>query len=128
VTFPFKPDEGLILVDAKARGPEGELLLSLALDTGASRTLITSERMASLGYTAEMASEWVEVTTATKSERAPLIALAALESLGVVKSRFTVLCHPLPPGARIDGLLGLDFLRGSILKIDFRAGELIVEL
>jgi hypothetical protein len=30
----------------------------------------------------------------------------------------------LPPGAGVDGLLGLDFLRGQSLTIDFRSGEI----
>jgi len=124
VSFPFRRDEGLILVDAKICGPEGELVLRLALDTGASKTLITSANMASLGYGEAMASEWIEVTTATRNERAPMIAVDSMESLGVVRSRLPVLCHPLAPGAKIDGLPGLDFLRGSVLTVDFRAGTL----
>jgi hypothetical protein len=31
-----------------------------------------------------------------------------------------VLSHTLPSSATIDGLLGLDFLRGQMLSIDFR--------
>jgi hypothetical protein len=34
-----------------------------------------------------------------------------------------VLSHTLPPSATIDGLLGLDFLRGKKLTIDFRQAD-----
>jgi hypothetical protein len=35
-----------------------------------------------------------------------------------------VLAHDLPPEARVDGLLGLDFRRGSVLTVDFTAGPI----
>jgi hypothetical protein len=35
-----------------------------------------------------------------------------------------VLSHALPPTTGIDGLLGLDFLRGSVLTIDFQNGQI----
>jgi predicted aspartyl protease len=127
VSFPFRRDERLILVDAKVRGPKGELVLRFALDTGASETLITTENMLNLGYGPAMASDWIEVTTATKNERAPVIAVDLIESIGIGKTGFGVLSHPLPTGAMIDGLLSLDFLRGSILTIDFRAGTLTLQ-
>ena len=36
---------------------------------------------------------------------------------------FAVLGHTLPPSAGVDGLLGLDFLRGQSLTVDFRTGH-----
>jgi hypothetical protein len=83
--------------------------------------------MIRLGYSPAMAFEWVKVTTATRNERAPVIAVDLIESLGIAKRQFGALCHPLPPGATVDGLLGLDFLRGTILTIDFRAGTLTLQ-
>ncbi len=38
--------------------------------------------------------------------------------------RLPIVCHTLPSSAVIDGLLGLDFLRGQSLTIDFRNGLL----
>jgi hypothetical protein len=38
---------------------------------------------------------------------------------------FPVLGHTLPPSAGVDGLLGLDFLRGQSLTLDFRSGHLM---
>jgi hypothetical protein len=35
-----------------------------------------------------------------------------------------VLSHSLAPVAASDGLLGLDFLRSSILTVDFHAGRI----
>ena len=40
---------------------------------------------------------------------------------------FPVLCHDLPSTVTVDGVLGLDFLRGGRLKVDFRAGLLSLD-
>ena len=48
-------------------------------------------------------------------------------SLGETKANFTVIAHYLPPTASVDGVLGLDFLRGHILNIDFKIGEITFE-
>jgi len=51
------------------------------------------------------------------------IVLERIVALGQTKSRFAVLGHTLPPSTGVDGLLGLDFLRGQVVRIDFRKGE-----
>jgi hypothetical protein len=38
-----------------------------------------------------------------------------------------VVVHTVPSATRIDGLLGLDFLRDRRLISDFRAGEITLE-
>lgn len=38
--------------------------------------------------------------------------------------RFSALAHTLPPEVGVDDLLGLDFLRGQILTLDFQAGQI----
>ena len=43
-------------------------------------------------------------------------------AMGQERSQFPVLVHTLPPSASVDGLLGLDFLREQIVKIDFQQG------
>ena len=40
---------------------------------------------------------------------------------------FPVLAHTLPPSAGVDGLLGLDFVRGGRLTVDFRAGHVTLD-
>jgi len=112
VSFPFRRDEGLILVDAKICGPEGELVLRLALDTGASKTLITSANMASLGYGEAMASEWIEVTTATRNERAPMIAVDSMESLGSSEAVCPFCAIPLRRVRRLTDYLVSTFCAG----------------
>jgi hypothetical protein len=45
-------------------------------------------------------------------------------ALGDVRTNFPALSHRFPPGIAHDGVLGLDFLRGNILTIDFVKGEI----
>jgi hypothetical protein len=54
------------------------------------------------------------------------VQLLRIESLGQSRTNFPVLTHPLPPAAPVDGLLGLDFFRGTELVIDFRNGQIDV--
>jgi hypothetical protein len=43
------------------------------------------------------------------------------------RADLAILGHTLPPSAGIDGLLGLDFLRGQRVNIDLREGILTVQ-
>lgn len=42
----------------------------------------------------------------------PLLEVSRLDCMGQSRANFSVLAHPLPPAATIDGLQGLDFFRG----------------
>jgi hypothetical protein len=44
-----------------------------------------------------------------------------------VRSFFPVLAYTLPPSLGVDGLLGLDFLRGLNLTLDFREGRMSLD-
>lgn len=57
-------------------------------------------------------------------EFAPRVELQRLTVLGQERYGLRVLGHTLPPSSGVDGLLGLDFFRGLLLTVDFRAGRL----
>jgi hypothetical protein len=44
-------------------------------------------------------------------------------ALGQTRDSFPVFCHTHPSATGVDGLLGLDFLRGRVLSLDFRTGQ-----
>ena len=46
----FDPSGGLIIVSAELIGPTGAAILRLALDTGATGTLINSSMLVAVGY------------------------------------------------------------------------------
>jgi hypothetical protein len=124
MTFSFDPNQGLIIIQAELEGPSGTAILRLALDTGATGTLINIGMLVSIGYDPSLAPDRVQVTTGSGVEFVPRIRLNKITALGQDQTDFAVLCHTLPPSATVDGLLGLDFFRGQKLAIDFNKAEI----
>ncbi len=126
MSYSFDPEDGLVVIKAELQGPSGSAILRLALDTGATRTLVNAALLTSIGYDPAISPNRYEVTTGSGVEYVPRVVLTELRALGQKRSEFAVLCHTLPPSSGVDGVLGVDFFRRRILKIDFRAGKLSV--
>jgi predicted aspartyl protease len=122
--FTFNPTGGLLIVSARIDGPSGHTYAQLALDTGATGTLIRTATLVSIGYDPAVVPDRVAVTTGSGVEYVPRLPVDRIEALGQSRTNFAVLAHTLPPSAMVDGLLGLDFLRGCQLTLDFRSGEI----
>lgn len=127
MSFLFNPHHGLIVVGAELYGPSRSIVLRLALDTGASTTMISIAPLATAGYDPALVGERVQVTTAAGSEFLPRLTIERLSSLGCDRADLAILGHTLPPSTGVDGLLGLDFLRGQHLSIDFREGAITLQ-
>jgi len=125
--FPFNPDEGPVLVRTRLSGPEGDAIVRLVLDTGATSTLVNWHVAVLLGCDPSVAPKRIQITTGSGVEFAAQITMERIEALGKVSLAFPVLCHTLPPSAGVDGLLGLDFLRGQRMVLDFRSGMLTLD-
>lgn len=119
----FDARRGLVVIPAELFGPSGSAVLRLALDTGATGTLVNVGLLLALGYDPALVLDRVQVTTGSGVEFAPRVMVSKIRALGQERSNFPVLGHTLPPSAGVDGLLGLDFMRGSELVIDFRQGR-----
>jgi predicted aspartyl protease len=102
------------------------MIVRLALDTGATSTLINSEIMVLLGYDPAASPDRIQVTTGSGVELCPRVTVQRLEALGKSVNDFPVLFHTLPPTSQVDGLLGLDFFRGFQISIDFRNGTITI--
>jgi predicted aspartyl protease len=126
MTFGFDPSQGLIVVPVRLFGPAGDMIVRLALDTGATITLINSEIIVLLGYNPATSAYRIQVTTGSGVELCPRVTVQRLEALGKSINDFSVLCHTLPPTSQVDGLLGLDFFRGFQISIDFRNGTITI--
>ena len=126
MSLPFDAAEGLIVVPAELVGPSGSSILRLALDTGATSTLLNAGMLLAVGYDPGSATDRVQITTGSGVEYVPRVKVDTLTALGQRHCDFSVVSHTLPPSAGVDGLLGLDFLRGTVLEIDFRAGKLSI--
>lgn len=126
MSYRFDPQDGLILVNAEIKGPRGSAVVRLALDTGATATLINTAILVAVGYDPAVVPQRVQVTTGSGIEFVPRLALDRIDALGQSRDSFFVLAHTLPTSASVDGLLGLDFLRESILTVDFRTGLVLL--
>ncbi|MFV1967158.1 MAG: hypothetical protein ACC628_17150, partial [Pirellulaceae bacterium] len=80
--------------------------------------------LVAVGYDPAATLERTEVTTGSGVEFAALVSVSKIVALGRQLTDFPVLAHTLPPSAGVDGVLGLDFLRGQLLRIDFLNGHL----
>lgn len=98
--------------------------MRLALDTGATNTLLNQSRLMRLGYDPAAVPDRLQITTGSGIEFVPRVTLDKIAALGREHAGSAVLCHTLPPSASVDGLLGLDFLRRQSLTVDFRAGQI----
>lgn len=126
MTYGFDPSQGLIIVPVRLFGPVGDMIVRLALDTGATSTLINSEILVLLGYDPATSPDRIQVTTGSGVEFCPRVTVQRLEALGKSVNDFPILSHTLPPTSQVDGLLGLDFFRGFQISIDFRNGTITI--
>ena len=106
MSVPFVSQSGLIIVPAAVDGPSGSGVLRLALDTGATGTVINVGMLVALGYDPALTPQRIQVTTGSGVEFVPRITLDKIVALGQERTHFPVLGHTLPPSAGIDGLLG----------------------
>jgi hypothetical protein len=118
----FNPTDGLILIPTRLHGPKGDMIVRLALDTGATGSMISCDIAVLLGYDPVSVEERIRITTGSGIEFVPQINIKKIEILGRFKKNFPILCHTLPPSATIDGPLGLDFFRGTRFTIDLKLG------
>jgi hypothetical protein len=95
LSFPFDPQYGLIIVRAELWGPSGSAVLRLALDTGATSTLVNAGLLVAIGYDPALVPERVQVTTGSGVEFVPLVLLDRIAALGSEQTGFPVLCHTL---------------------------------
>lgn len=120
----FNAQQGLIILRALLWGPKGQRSVRLALDTGATSTLVNTAILVTLGYDPAVSPDRVQMTTGSGVEYVPRLATDRIRVLGQERANFALVAHTLPPSASVDGLLGLDFLRSQELTIDFRNGHL----
>ncbi len=109
MTRPHNPPS-LLLVYAELQGPRGRTMLRLALDTGASYTMLPPEKLVIVGYTPHTTKRTIEILTASGSEWTPLLQIASLRFLGCEVKNLDVVSHALPPTSPVEGLLGLNAL------------------
>ena len=122
MSYRFDPKASLILVKSKLCGPGGDTVVNLALDTGATWTLVSWETAVLVGYDPASIRQRTPITTGSGVEYCPKLVIRGVEALGKTVKDLEVLCHTLPPTSRVDGLLGLNFLRRFNVGLNFKKG------
>jgi hypothetical protein len=111
-TFPFRleTEESLIHIFAQISNEEHRL----ALDTGASNTVIDLAALIVAGYRIENAFDTVQLETGNGPVDAYMFKLKSLTALGFEKMNFDVCSYDFFGNnvySDINGVLGLDFLK-----------------
>ena len=120
----FNPTGRLIEVLGTITGPAGSFSLRLAVDTGATFTVIALTAISALGYDPNSLQSGPTVVTGTGLVPTWSVLAQHFQALGWQRSDFPLLTYSLPRALGVDGLLGLDFLRDHILTIDMHRGEI----
>jgi predicted aspartyl protease len=93
MSIPVNAQHGLIVIQAAVDGPSGSAVLRLALDTGATSTVINIGMLVALGYDPALVPERIQVTTGSGVEFVPRVAVHKIVALGQERTRFPVLGH-----------------------------------
>jgi predicted aspartyl protease len=112
VSFAFNPHQGLIVVRAELWGASGKGILSLALDTGATSTLVNQSRLMQLGYDPSVVPNRLQITTGSGVIFVPRIAISKIAALVQERTNFMVLAHTLRRAQVLTGLSGWIFFAG----------------
>jgi len=108
--YPLLREAGLLIVYGRLTGPAGSRLVRLALDTGATATMIPPKAALAIGVNPARSAGFRDTLTASGKELIPLICVPRLQLFESTFHRVTLACHELPSESPIDGLLGLDLL------------------
>lgn len=87
-----------------------ERSLRLALDTGATFTIVRTSILVALGYDPALSAQRILMTMGSGVEYVPLVTVQRFAALERVHEDFTVASHTLPPSAAVDGVVGLNFV------------------
>lgn len=118
--------QDLLICATLIKSKHGQRILRMAVDTGASFTIVRTEAVLEIGLDPGKSTEKEMIITANGIVYAPVVEVPLFGALGVELHGFKVLCHDLPQQSRVVGVLGLDFLsyfppfhafREEILKI-----------
>ena len=128
MTYKFRreSEEGLIVVNVEI---DNKFELKMILDTGATNTTIDSNALYLLGHDLKDNIGSVEIETANGIITTEVFELNSFSSLGLTKANFPIqvydfIAHDIY--SDYDGLLGLDFLKGTKFCIDLNENTITI--
>lgn len=117
----FDPNDSLIIVHAMVWGPRGHKGLTLAFDTAATLTHVIPDALEDIGYGPRHGDRITSITSAIGEEPGYMMNVERFSALRFTETDFRIHVHDLPETLGIQGLLGLNFLRG--LNYEIRSAE-----
>lgn len=102
--------DGLLSFYVQINGPQTFRIIKMAVDTGATYTIMPPEIAFAVGYNPTLSRKHIEITTASGVVIAPVIKVKSVACLGREVRNLEVICHGLPPQSPVRGLLGINFL------------------
>lgn len=124
--FDLGDDDSLILVDAEI----DEMPFTLAIDTGATHTVIDLTSLLISGYSMSDIKGTVHIETAKGAIEAYIFEIENFKAIGKTIQNLIVCSYDFLANSvfiNIDGVIGLDFYRGNILTIDFKRNTINLE-
>jgi predicted aspartyl protease len=124
---PSEPEARGLVVPFAAGGPIivpgllNGVTLSLLVDTGADRTLLSPSALARAGFGGQDGSP-IQILGVTGSGAATLVTVPRLDIAGARLGPLRVVVHPAPADG-VDGLLGRDVLDAFTLTVDAASGR-----
>lgn len=117
--FRLDTTHGIILCKVKLANNKRYIIAKLAVDTGASFTMISIETALAIAIDPSKSTRHIEITTANGVVFAPIIKVQSFKCFGIEVKNMDVVCHNLPPESPVEGLLGLNFLKTAKVILDF---------
>lgn len=120
-------DCSAIVLDGLVTGSDDARMVQFILDTGASITMVPKRILQRIGSKCELLKGSVPVETAGGRINVDLYRVGSIEVLGKSVKDLDVAGYDLPVETRIEGLLGLNFLKHFKVTIDLPNGKLVLE-
>ena len=120
----FDPDGNGIVVFVALRNGTIKRRIKMVVDTGSTFNMVPWHIAEELGYKPAMSNQYVPINTANGQIHAPKVVIEETAALGKSAFDCITLVHDLPETSRVDGLLGLSFLKKFTMSIYFEEGIL----
>jgi len=124
VTIPIGHKDSIIACAVELKGPEGNQILHMGIDTGATYTIIPVETAILIGCNPVTPIQRIEIIMGGSTEYLPMIKVPEVNVFGAKLKNIKVICHNLPPKSPVHGLLGMNVLRYFNMHFKFRSNIL----
>jgi hypothetical protein len=111
--------QGMVLVVGDFHSLSRRVQSILILDTGSSITSLTPQSILKLGFAPHEAHAVRKTHVWGGMQETPIVIVPRVRVFGQEVYDLEVACGDLPPDLKIDGVLGLNFLRHFDLRINF---------